>query len=863
MSGSGSPHSSPAEKGAQRESLMGRVSFVGAYFSVILGLTVLFGWSSGLEALKRINANWVAMNPVAAGCFILCGLGLSLHHARPRLAVAFAFLVFGVAVAKLTDAVFGGVPVDQIFFTELLDTGSGSRPNRMAPNTATAFLFASVALILATSRRRAAQLTVQTLAVGVLLISMFALVGYTFGIDQLTGIGPFIPMAIHTAVGLAILGVGIIFLRLDGGLVVVLRDEGPAGSMARRVLPLAVIIPVAGGAARLWGQQNGYYGTEVGVALTVVANVLVTSVLLVASIVALHRSDRARKEREQALRQSEHFNRTINEASPDAVSLLDPDGLVLFSNDAALRAYRLESGSELLGRPWGERLDSSLGESRDAALAAARAGGVGRLAICLPGPEGETRWFESLVSQLPEVEGQSFRFIVMSRDITHQKLVEEQVRWSATHDNLTGLPNRSLFQARLDTLTEAAAVPNFALLLLDVDDFKQVNDTLGHDAGDALLCTVGERIRNAVREDDLVARLGGDEFAIILGQVTSASGAMAAAAKILEALRAPWIHNGRVADCRVSMGASIAPAHGDESSQLLKNADIALYAAKAQGRGQMAIFEPSMRAAMQERSSKLALASHALKEDLIIPHYQPKVELSSGKLIGFEALMRWRHPTRGIQMPATIDAAFDDLELAREITERMLATTISDIRRWRDAGVEFGHVAINASAADFKDARFADRLQERLAAASVPANCLQIEVTETVFLGRGAEYVERTLKSLSASGIRIALDDFGTGYASLSHLKQFPVDIVKIDRSFLRHVPADPENNAIIKTVVSLGRSLDLEVVAEGIETRDQEAYLLAKGCKFGQGYLYGKAAAGSRLPALITSWSERAAEAA
>jgi diguanylate cyclase (GGDEF)-like protein len=634
--------------------------------------------------------------------------------------------------------------------------------------------------------------------------------------------------------------------------------------MARRVLPLAILIPIVAGAARLWGEHLGYFGTEAGVALLVVLHVFVRSALLIPSIYALYRSDCIRKDRERRLAQSELFNRTINEASPDCVSLLDADGRVLFSNDAAVRAYRLGSAAELVGQPWGHRLDERTKRNASAALDAARKGGVGRLTLSLSDGRGGLLWFESLVSKLSCAESQAARFLVMSRDITHQKAVEDHMRWTASHDALTELPNRAFFQSKLNQMRQEADQRRFALLLLDVDDFKQVNDTLGHDAGDALLCTVAERLRLSLRAEDFVARLGGDEFAIILDGVSSSAGVAAAAEKMVAALREPWLYNDRLSECRVSIGASIRLREDDDFSEMLKNADIALYAAKVQEKhGRIAVFQPEMRAAMQKRTSELSLARHALREDLIVPLYQPKVELGSGKLIGFEALLRWRHPTRGMQIPETLATAFEDYELARELTERMLTGALRDIRTWLDHGVEFGHVAINAGAADFKQQDFAERLLERLDQACVPHDRIQVEVTETVFLGRGADYVERALKTLSDSGIRIALDDFGTGYASLSHLKQFPVDIVKIDRSFLRNIRQDAHNAAIIKTVVSLGRSLDLDVVAEGVETAQQEAFLIAHGCRLGQGFLYGKAAAAEHIPQLVRSWSGRLCTAA
>lgn len=841
-----------------------RWSLASALFCLLLGASVLLGWSADAEHLKRIHSGFVAMNPLTAICFMIvgCGLARGTHRFR-RSAIAAGTVVSIIAAAKLGDYAFGGLPVDRLLFAAELDLGDGSLPNRMAPNTALAFLLGGIALALAASNRRKCAEVSQLLGAGVFLISVFAVVGYAFSMHHLRGVGPFIPMALHTAAGLIVFSAAIASCTRDAGLMVVLRDPGPAGSVARTILPLAVAIPVIVGAFRLWGQSLGYYGTEAGVALQVLANVTVTTALLATSILALHRSDQIRRKRERALSESEHFNRTINDASPDAVSLLDRDGNVVFANEAALRAYGLDTDLDLLGQPWGHRLDSSLHCSRDAALATAREGGVGRLTIRLENATGEAKWFESLISKLPDDQRQGIQFIVLSRDITHQKRVEDEVRWTATHDALTELPNRSLFQEKLDALAEGRASSRFALMLLDIDDFKLVNDTLGHDAGDSLLITVADRLRRAVRPEDFIARLGGDEFAVILSGVKSEEGAASAGEKILEMLKEPWVYDGRVGDCRVSIGASIWPQQGREASDLLKNADIALYAAKVQDRGKLAIFEPSMRDEIQKRSSKMALARQALQENLIVPFYQPKVELISGKLVGFEGLLRWRHPTRGIQMPATIDAAFDDLELAHELTDRILTRILSDMRQWLDAGIDFGHVAINITAADFKQKDFAELLLGRLDDHALPREVLEVEVTETVFLGRGAEYVEAALKTLSKGGVRIALDDFGTGYASLSHLKQFPVNIVKIDRSFLRNINEDTHNTAIIRTVIALGRSLGLDVVAEGVETRDQESYLIGQGCKLGQGFLYGKAAPAAQVPGLIASAATRASRSA
>lgn len=860
------PGAPPVERLAAMQ-LRGRtadcISYIASLCAIVVGSLVLAGWLKGFEWLPRIAPGLGEMNPMTACGLVLSGLAIGCHQScRPQAGAALGVVIVVIGAGKLAEVAVGAAPLDEMLFGQLLERSPGVAPNRVAPNTAVAFLLLGISLLLVGQARPWAHGAAQVLALAVSLISLFAVVGVAFGIDQFSTVGPFIPMALHTGLCLLLLSLGTAALSRDTPLMQVFADDGPAGTLARRVLPLAVLIPIAAGAARLWGEHVGYYGTEAGVALTAVFNVLVTSALLVPSIFALYRSDCIRKAGEKALKQSEHFSRTINEASPDCLSLLDVNGDVLFANDAAVRAYGLDSLEELVGRPWGHRLDEQSRREALVALDAARHGGVGRLSLSLDDGRGGLRWFESLVSKLPDGDGHLVRFLVMSRDITQQRRVEEQMRWTATHDALTELPNRALFQIRLQQMGEAHQHGRFALLLLDIDDFKQVNDTLGHDAGDALLCTVAERLRRSLRAEDFVARLGGDEFAIILYGVGSSAGVAAAAEKILDALREPWMYSGRLSECRVSIGASIRVQPGDDLSELLKNADMALYAAKVQEHGRIAVFRPAMREAMQKRTSELSLARHALREKLIVPVYQPKVELGSGKLIGFEALLRWNHPGRGFQLPETLTAAFHDYELACELTDRILTGVLGDIRRWLDRGLEFGHVAVNVAAADFRQGDFAERLLARLDAANVPTERIQVEVTETVFLGRGAEYVERALKTLSDGGIRIALDDFGTGYASLSHLKQFPVDVVKIDRSFLRDI-SDAHNAAIIRTVVSLGRGLQLEVVAEGVETPQQEAFLIGQGCRLGQGFLFGQAGPAKQVPELIRSWPQRLRSAA
>ncbi|MBV9526744.1 GGDEF and EAL domain-containing protein [Sphingomonas sp.] len=541
----------------------------------------------------------------------------------------------------------------------------------------------------------------------------------------------------------------------------------------------------------------------------------------------------ARMTAQDALEKSEAFNRSILESSPDYTLLLDRDGVIAFCN-----CPQAERTADLLGVRWLDMLPDDVRDKGEDALQRVTAGETARLTVWHPQDDGG-RWFDVAVS--PISDGSNLALIV-ARDVTDQKRSEERALWMANHDAMTELPNRVVLQSRLD---ELASLPSpardCALLVLDVDNFKLINDTCGHDAGDALLCAFADRLRSSLRPEDLVTRLGGDEFAIVL-QARSDAEIAAASERIFARLKTPFAHSGRELDCNASIGAALFPRDGAERSELMKAADMALYAAKTAGRGQLKIFHSSMRNQFQTRNSMIYLARRALDSDGVLPHYQPKVNLRSGRIVGFEALLRWRDPAGCLRLPDKLQAAFDDPTVSAAISDRIIESTLADIRRWIDAGIDFGHVAINASAGAFRSGNLAQELIDKLEDRGIPAACLQVEVTETVFLGQGADHVKRALRRLNSAGVRIALDDFGTGHASLAHLMQFPVDALKIDRSFIHRLGRSGEAEAITKAIVNLGQSLDIEVVAEGVETPEQELHLIGLGCHTGQGYLYSKA---------------------
>ncbi len=551
------------------------------------------------------------------------------------------------------------------------------------------------------------------------------------------------------------------------------------------------------------------------------------------------------------LERSESLTDTILQSSPDHMLILEDDYQVIFYN----RQRDGLDGPYVTGRNWLAEIPMEERESARMALERAKAAEPANLVISLDYPLGDQRWFDIAINKTSDASG---RLIVVARDITHQKRSEERALWVAHHDTLTGLPNRKILQERLDeTLAGVGHRTEAAMLIIDVDNFKAINDSVGHDGGDALLCAFAKRLSAAVKEGDLVARTGGDEFALII-RAKSVREVDEVARRIFDQLRAPIDHAGRLLECSASIGASLIPRDGRSRSEIMKAADIALYASKAEGRAQLRIFEPAMMAKVEAHQNQIAFARHALSRDSILPYYQPQVSLQTSQIIGFEALLRWRDRDGQLRTPDAVGAAFDDPALGAPLGERMLHKVLDDIQHWTRTGVAFGHVAINVAGADFRHGGFAQKVIAGLSQRHLPPESLQIEVTENVFLSHSAGDVERELRALSQHGIKIALDDFGTGYASLSHLTQFPVDLLKIDRSFIQQIGSSADAEAITSAVVNLGHGLGLEVIAEGIETAAQEAYLLNIQCHTGQGFLYSRPIPAEIVPIFITEFANK-----
>jgi len=447
-------------------------------------------------------------------------------------------------------------------------------------------------------------------------------------------------------------------------------------------------------------------------------------------------------------------------------------------------------------------------------------------------------------------------YVATHEDVTEAIQAAAQIEFLAFRDPLTGLPNRAAFQRAYDDAVAAGeqAGEMFGLIMLDVDHFKDVNDTMGHDAGDALLQALATQLKRAFRRSDTVARLGGDEFAIVLRELKGENDLTRPIAVLQDLLRTPIEHAGQSFTICASIGAAVHADPQADPSHLLKNADVALYKAKTDGRNRSVLFAPAMRTQVEQRIELLREVRLAIAQGEFEMFYQPVVDLAANSVAGFEALMRWRHPEQGILPPAAFMAALEDSDLSLQLGEVAFDRALRQMRVWIDQGVEFGRVAINVSSAQFRSGRLAAEIEAKLRHWNVPADRLTIEVTENVYMGWGSEVVSQTVKRLHDAGVLIALDDFGTGYASLANLTQFPIDRLKIDKSFVQN----QKDDAIVRAVINLGSSMGMKVVAEGVERPEQLAALQEYGCDQVQGYHFAKPMPATEVAAFIDGFSQR-----
>ena len=551
-------------------------------------------------------------------------------------------------------------------------------------------------------------------------------------------------------------------------------------------------------------------------------------------------------------RSEERFRSLVRNAS-DGVVVLGADGLIRYESPAVERILG-RSPEAGIGKPGTTDIhpDDRAGVERRFAEVAAVGGAEAAFEFRARHADGSWRTLEAIGKNLlddPAVGG----IVVNYRDITERKALEEQLRHQAFHDVLTGLANRSLFRDRLGhALARASRGANpTAVLYLDIDDFKAVNDRFGHAEGDRLLVAVADRLRSATRAGDTVARLGGDEFAVIVEE-SDPTEAQAAADRILAALRESFDLGDREATVRASIGIAIHDVDGGDADEVLRRADIAMYAAKARGGDGHATYEARLYEATVARMEAKADLQGALERGELSVAYQPIVDMESGLITGAEALMRWDHPDKGSIPPAEFIPLAEENGLIVELGRWILETACRQTKLWQDeTGRSDLSISVNLSGRQISDPDLVSDVARALSTSGLDPACLTLEITETSLV-RDVEATVAAFRALKSLGIRLAIDDFGTGYSSLSYLRQFPIDTLKIDRSFVAALDEGVESSALVRSILDLSETLRLETVAEGIETDEQRRALESLGATHGQGFLFARPMAPTEMAGLL-----------
>ena len=468
--------------------------------------------------------------------------------------------------------------------------------------------------------------------------------------------------------------------------------------------------------------------------------------------------------------------------------------------------------------------------------------------------DGAVVWINLTVSLVRDAAGVPKYFITVTEDITRRKETEAKLTYLANHDALTGLANRTRLHDRLEQAIAVASRSGHAVavLLLDLDRFKNINDSLGHDIGDRLLLAIADRLSDCVRSGDTVARLGGDEFVLVLGELDRPEDAASVAKQALAAVSRTLVIESHELTLSTSIGISLYPRDGGDASSLLKNADAALYRAKSVGRNVFQFYATEMNAHALERLTLENDLHHGLERNEFLLHYQPQVDADSGRIIGVEALLRWQPQGRAIVPPSGFLSLAEETGLILPIGEWVLRTACAQARAWAEMALPV-RVAVNLSGVQFQQQDVVGMVARILAETGCNAQWLEIEVTESVLM-EDTDQAAEILHTLKAMGIHLAIDDFGTGYSSLNYLKRFPIDTLKIDQSFVRDITTDPDDAYIAEAVIALAHSLRMKVIAEGVETEEQLTFLRAHGCDHIQGYLYSKPVAAPE----IENWLRR-----
>ena len=789
----------------------------GSQLLVVFAALLLLGWLTGLYP----PATGAATKPLAALGFLLIGLALATQSVT-----LMRWLAGGAVLCSLLG-------LAQVYFALTGSYRPGIFTAGITLPAAVSILLAGLALLL--HGQRLGEIYLSELG-GLLVVPIGAtiILGTLFGVPGVPGAFALAGAPLPTGL-LALLSGLLLILHPPRSLSLRLWcDAGPAGLLLRGVVPLTLLVLPLIALLRLHGERAGWYGLSEGLAYMIGAAIFL---LLCVGLYAAWRMARL-----DAARAADYRLLTgVLEASGDPIFVKDLAGRYQLANPAALAAMA-RSRDEVIGHSDAELFGAATADALSAVDQAVIAMGQTRVFEDVLGSGPAMRTFLSTKSPLLGNDGEVLGLVGVAHEITERKRREAEVAHQSLHDGLTGLANRSLFVDRLkQALLQAERKGHrVAVVDIDVDAFRVVNEEVSFAAGDALLQLVAQRISASVRSSDTVARIYGDEFLVLLAEAGDTGWVEAAVQRIESAINVPWQHAGREIDIAASAGISVYPDNGATADELIQHAESAMHRAKDLGKNRLEFSRsPPALVATQRLEGQRALR-RAIENEEFVLHFQPKVALQSGQIVGAETLIRWQHPELGLVAPGDFIPLAEQCGLISPIGEWVMRQTCEVVRNWQAAGVVGVPVAVNLSAQQLHDAHMPQRFADLISEAGIAPHAIDFEVTETSLL-RDRERAQTALNALREGGSHLALDDFGTGYSSLAFLRDFPVNVLKIDRSFVTDLHTDANSATIARTIIGMARSLKMRVVAEGVETAEQLRFLDRYRCDEMQGYLFSK----------------------
>ncbi|RZI41616.1 EAL domain-containing protein [Herbaspirillum sp. HC18] len=854
-----------------------------SYAVILCGLLVITGWATGTPVLTSFLPSLAQIKFNSGLALAMAGLSLRLlASAEPnRIArtASRALAIMTAMAGTLTLVQYAAgidLHIDQLLFSDK-DAPEGQYPGRMSLISSVIYMLVGSALFLLSADVRARWIEGLTLLA--MLNALVPVIGYLYGKTALYQIPFYGTVALPVTLASLLLCAGILAMRPDRGLMSLISNPSAGGFTARRLLPAALLLPIVIERLQSLGREAGLYDITVGMIMVTLASMGLFTLATLWNAHLLRRLDKQRNEAEDTVREAldvlesnlnalsasnsrllavsgerraveetlfhehERAQVTLNSIG-DGVITTDIGGRITYMNPAAETMSGWKN-SEAAGRPIHDIfkiIDPASLRPVAYPLDTVLDGGAAHLPpqSILVRRDGSESTVNGSCAPIHDRAGQGIGAVVVLHDVSAIHAMTLKMSYMTQHDTLTGLPNRFLLNDRLSQAIALSLRHNtrMALLFLDLDRFKHINDTLGHVIGDRLLQEIAERLKNGMRDTDTISRHGGDEFIILLPELSDAYSAARAAGQLMASITRPYHIDNHELHLTASIGISTCPEDGRDGETLIKHAEAAMYQAKAQGRNNYQFFIPHINERAIRRFAMEGDLRRAIAREESALYYQPKLSIADGTVVGAEALIRWQDRRSGAVPPSQFIPIAEESGLIIPIGEWVLRKACRQNRAWQDAGYAPLPVAVNVSAVQFRSKNFLEMVGRILHETGLEPRYLELELTESVTM-QDLDLTIQLLEALKRMGVSLSIDDFGTGYSSLNYLKRLPIDALKIDRSFVQDVVTDPDDAAITCAIISMAKSLKQQVIAEGVETAEQFEFLRRQGCDVIQGYYF------------------------